>query len=93
MGHGLGGSSDTFIRNTADTSLAYFLANQGYDVFMMNSRGNEYSQGHSNYTRSDVMYWDFSFEEMAKYDLPAVAAYIHDTVYERSSKLLYIGHS
>jgi len=43
MGHGLGGSSDTFIRNIESKSLAYVLVNEGFDVFLMNNRGNLYS--------------------------------------------------
>lgn len=76
MGHGLGGSSDTFIRNSEERSLAYVLAKQGHDVFIMNSRGNYYSQKHKSLSRESDEYWNFSYEDMAKYDLPAVASYI-----------------
>jgi predicted alpha/beta hydrolase len=45
------------------------LANQGYDVWVGNSRGNAYSSPLIN-TKIKA-FWDFSFDEMAKYDLPA----------------------
>ncbi|KAL4510601.1 hypothetical protein ABPG72_004755 [Tetrahymena utriculariae] len=106
MGHGLGGSSDTFNRNVEEKSLAYFLARNGYDVFIMNSRGNKYSNQHKIYSREQSEYWDFSFQDMAKYDVPAVANYILNSIYHQQAnnqlqaveqteqiKLNYIGHS
>ena len=93
MGHGLGGSSDTFIRNVESKSLAYVLVNEGFDVFLVNNRGNLYSSRHMKFSRSQDEYWDFSFDEMAKYDLPAVVEYIIEGMYEGDARLNYIGHS
>jgi len=45
------------------------------------------------FSRSQDEYWDFSFDEMAKYDLPAVVEYIIEGMYEGDAKLNYIGHS
>jgi hypothetical protein len=45
------------------------LADKGYDVWMNNSRGNRYSKNHvSLEANDDKEFWDYSFEEMAKYD-------------------------
>ena len=52
------------------------LIDQGYEVWLGNSRGNRYSFEHVKYTLKDKEYWDFSFHEMGIYDQPALAKYI-----------------
>ncbi|KAK7071277.1 hypothetical protein SK128_015991 [Halocaridina rubra] len=89
--HGLMGSSDNWNTNTKDHSLAYLLSNDGYDVWMGNFRGNIYSRKHTNLTDADPEYWKFSYDEMAKYDLPAMLDYVLNK--SGVEKLHYIGHS
>lgn len=36
----------------------YVLADAGYDVWIANYRGTEYSEGHVNLTVRDMEYWD-----------------------------------
>ncbi|XP_015793937.2 uncharacterized protein LOC107370456 [Tetranychus urticae] len=73
-------------------SLAFHLANKGYDVWLLNNRGTSYSRNHTEYdTRSDSKFWDFSFYEMGIYDLPATTEYIKKvTGYE---KIVLLGYS
>ncbi|RDL30000.1 uncharacterized protein BP5553_10627 [Venustampulla echinocandica] len=80
--HGLFDSSDTWLLNGPENSLAYVLANQGYDVWMGNSRGNQYSP-----TTNDKFSWD----EMAQFDLPAFVSYVLKQT--KANKLSLIGHS
>ena len=72
-------------------SLAFMLADQGFDVYLANSRGNRYSRDHVSMKCSQPEFWKWSFQEMAKYDLPATI----NAVLERSNRknLYYIGHS
>lgn len=56
--------------------LAYYLADNGYDVWLANARGNEFSKNHKYLSTNSTPYWNFSFHEMAKYDLPAIIDYI-----------------
>ena len=44
-----------------------------------------------NYQPSDAGFWDFSWDEMAAYDLPTHINYVLD--YTKSEKISYIGHS
>lgn len=68
------------------------MANQGYDVWMANSRGSTYSLNHTHYDyRHDWRYWDFSFHEIGLYDLPACIDYILGKRSRQS--LAYVGHS
>lgn len=61
--------------------VGYLLYHLGYDVWLGNARGNTYSQGHVKYKRNGwrderQRYWNFSWHEIGKYDLPASIDYI-----------------
>jgi lysosomal acid lipase/cholesteryl ester hydrolase len=93
--HGLFDSSYTWLMLQANQSLPIILAEKGYDVWLTNSRGNIFSLEHTNedYDSSYFYskFWDFSFHEMAQYDLPANIFYIKNIT--GSQKVDYIGHS
>lgn len=58
-------------------SLAFILADNGYDVWMNNSRGNRYSKNHVHLEpENDRQFWDYSFEDMGKYDQPALFNFV-----------------
>ena len=63
----------------------------GYDVWITNSRGCVYSNTHLNYTVADKEYWNFTFNEMGIYDLPANLNYIK--LVTGVDKVIYVGHS
>lgn len=72
MQHGIIDCSDTFINNGPGMGPGYIMADQGYDVWFGNTRGNFYSKEHVKYNPDkDKEYWDFSFEEMGRFDIPA----------------------
>jgi pimeloyl-ACP methyl ester carboxylesterase len=89
--HGLLDSSNTFVNNERNNTLAFILHDEGYDVWLGNVRGNTYSNEHKEYKLSDSRYWDFTFHEMAQYDIPAMIDYI--LKYTSHQKLVYVGHS
>lgn len=73
-------------------ALAFSLANEAFDVWMPNSRGSTYSLNHTHYDyKTDWQYWDFSFHEMALYDLPACVDYVLAARNRKS--VSYVGHS
>jgi len=76
--HGHLDSSDTWIANTPNSSLGMVLASAGYDVWMVNTRGNKYSEGHVKYNaNTDYDYWDGCHpDNYAQYDIPAFIDYI-----------------
>ncbi|XP_013139046.1 PREDICTED: lipase 3-like [Papilio polytes] len=88
--HGIGDSSDSWLVLGPNKSLAYRLADDQFDVWLFNSRGNKYSKKHINKI-SQKKYWDFSFEEMGSKDLPATIDYILSKTSQ--SKLSYVGFS
>jgi len=69
----------------------YVLADQGYDVWLGNSRGNTYSRKHATLDPEELEYWNFSYDELGRYDLPASVDYILETTGQK--KLSYVGYS
>lgn len=90
--HGLLSSSIDWILNGPGKALAYVLADAGYDVWMSNIRGNRYSRKHRYYNTESEEYWDFSWHDVAMYDVPKIVDYILDFK-GSGTKIVYMGHS
>ncbi|CAG7818822.1 unnamed protein product [Allacma fusca] len=89
--HGLTCSSDDWLLLDKSDNLPFILADQGYDVWLGNSRGNSYSNKHLRYPETSLTFWNYTFDEMGMYDIPAVFSYILNVT--GSEQLNYIGHS
>jgi pimeloyl-ACP methyl ester carboxylesterase len=91
--HGLLDSSYTWVNNFPQESLAYILADKGYDVWMGNNRGNRYGRNHTALNPDDNKsgFWSFSWDEMASQDVPSIIHYVLSTTGRTSTS--WIGHS
>lgn len=89
--HGLLDSAHAWINNLANESLGFILADAGFDVFLGNSRGSTYSQRHAHLNPDDDLFWAFSWDDMAKYDLPTFVNFILKET--GVNKIYYVGHS
>lgn len=69
----------------------YLLADNCYDVWLGNSRGNCFSRGHRYLDPSKPKFWDFSYHEMGIFDLKATVDYIVNIT--KQEEVLYIGYS
>ncbi|XP_057380728.1 gastric triacylglycerol lipase-like [Daphnia carinata] len=87
--HGLMGSDNVWI--LLPDALAFTLADAGYDVWLGNARGNTYSRRHVSLDPSQEEYWNFSFDEMGNYDIPAIINFVLSKTGGR--QMSYIGHS
>ncbi|ODM96140.1 Lipase 3 [Orchesella cincta] len=71
--HGWGNSCDSWIALPNDKNLAFFLADNGYDVWLGCHRGTSFSRGHITLnSNTDIRFWEFSFHEMGLYDFTAM---------------------
>lgn len=91
--HGLLCSSNDWLLVNDSDCLPYLLSEAGHDVWLGNARGNNYSQGHINASMnsSTTAYWQFSYDEMGKYDIPAVIQYMLDVT--SAPQISYVAHS
>jgi gastric triacylglycerol lipase len=83
-------SADTWVQGSNDVAPAFRFANQGYDVWLGNNRGNQYAHVNPGITSLKAFH-AYSFPELGKYDLPAqldVARSISG-----QDKVTYVGHS
>ena len=67
------------------------MADRGYDVWLGNARGNTYSRRHVNLDVDDKEFWDFTWDHLGYFDIPACIDYVLKAT--KQAKLFYIGHS
>ncbi|XP_031767964.2 lipase 3-like [Galleria mellonella] len=89
--HGALSSSDDFLTIGSNSGLGYLLADAGYDVWLGNARGNQHSRRHITLSPSCAEFWDFSWDEHGRYDLPAKIDYILNKTGEE--QLIFVSHS
>ncbi|WFD42755.1 hypothetical protein MPSI1_001405 [Malassezia psittaci] len=87
--HGLFQSSGSFI-TSEERSLAFWLASQGYCVYLGNNRA-AYNMGHCRYSRYAPEFWNYNIRDLALYDLPAMVEYVRQQT--KFDKIAFIGHS
>jgi lysosomal acid lipase/cholesteryl ester hydrolase len=75
--HGFMQSSEAFaVRHNASDSLPLVLSDAGYDVWLGNNRGNKYSHKHVHKKPIHEDFWDYSLDDLARYDLPSMIDYV-----------------
>ncbi|XP_078166828.1 triacylglycerol lipase 2-like isoform X3 [Carex rostrata] len=88
--HGILMDGITWLLNSPEESLAFILADNGFDVWIANTRGTRWSQRHVSLDLSTRDYWAWSWDELVMHDLPSNV----DFVYSKTRlKLHYVGHS
>ncbi|URE17668.1 Triacylglycerol lipase [Musa troglodytarum] len=88
--HGVLMDGLTWLLNPPQQSLAFVLADNGFDVWITHGRGTRWSRRHESLDTSDPAYWAWSWDELASFDLPATVGFV---VRQTGQKLHYVGHS
>ncbi|XP_022928314.1 triacylglycerol lipase 2-like [Cucurbita moschata] len=88
--HGVLVDGMTWLLNSPEQNLPLILADKGYDVWIANTRGTRFSRHHTSLDPSSPAFWDWSWDELVTYDLPAVFDHVSQ---ETGHKIHYIGHS
>uniref|UniRef100_A0A914CBE6 Partial AB-hydrolase lipase domain-containing protein n=1 Tax=Acrobeloides nanus TaxID=290746 RepID=A0A914CBE6_9BILA len=89
--HGLLCTSSVWIMNLPHQSPGFMFADEGFDVWMGNVRGNTYSKKHRKPDIRQSEYWHFTWDEHAKYDLEAMIDQVLSITGQK--QLYYLGHS
>ncbi|GBP41042.1 Lipase 3 [Eumeta japonica] len=90
--HGLISSSADYIIMGPERSLGYILAEEGFDVWMGNARGNYYSRAHTRLNPdSSTSFWNFTWDHIGYYDIAAMVDYV--LAITGRPAVHYIGHS
>ncbi len=76
--HGILDSADAWILNDIKSPANKFLENN-HVCYFVNFRGNKYSCHLEDESDKDWenLFWNFSFDEMGRYDVPAVVDYVY----------------
>eukprot|EP00727_Mastigamoeba_balamuthi_P010336 m51a1_g5925 putative lysosomal acid lipase cholesteryl ester hydrolase-like (383) ;mRNA; f:68861-70297 len=90
--HALLCSSDEFLLDSAEASLGYVLADAGFDVWLLNKRGNTYSKRHTSLSPDSREFWEYTWDEVGLIDIPEQIDFVlrHTPGY---STVGYVGHS
>ncbi|XP_044255204.1 lipase 3-like [Tribolium madens] len=90
--HGVLSSSADWIITGTTHGLGYILADEGYDVWMGNARGNKLSRNHTSLNPdTDSEFWKFSWHQIGTIDMPTMIDYILEVT--NHTNLYHIGHS
>lgn len=90
MQHGLFSNSDCWILHP-EHPPAFTLANEGYEIWLGNNRGNSHSSVNTKMKSSDPSYYDYSFQDLGMKDLPVQLDYVLNQTGHQ--KLPYVAHS
>nr|XP_043616604.1 triacylglycerol lipase 2 [Erigeron canadensis] len=88
--HGVLVDGMTWLLNSPEQSLALILADNGFDVWIANTRGTSFSRRHVSLDPDSPEFWDWTWDEIASRDLPAIIAFVFQ---QTSQKIHYVGHS
>ncbi|KAF3443380.1 hypothetical protein FNV43_RR13062 [Rhamnella rubrinervis] len=88
--HGVLVDAVSWLLGSPNESLAFMLADSGFDVWLSNTRGTAASRGHTSLGPQDPAYWEWSWDELVDIDLPALFQYVQN---QTGQRLHYVGHS
>ena len=67
----------SFIDPNLNKPLHLQLVDEGFDTWMLYSRGSPYSRVHKEYSELSKDFWSFSWEEMGRGDIKVAVDFVH----------------
>ncbi|RZC41030.1 lipase 1-like, partial [Asbolus verrucosus] len=89
--HGITINSAPWV-DIGNRSLAFNLADLGYDVWLGNVRGSTYSNQHVRWTVLDPEFWNFNLDTIAQIDIGTQLKFIANET-GKGGNITFIGHS
>ncbi|KAH6924809.1 hypothetical protein HPB50_025536 [Hyalomma asiaticum] len=83
--------SATWFINYPSQSAGFLLAHKGYDVWALNTREAVHRSSHKELNHSDPQYWQWSFDEIGRFDVAAAIDLVLSTT--GASNLALLGFS
>ncbi|CAM8962522.1 unnamed protein product [Rhodiola kirilowii] len=89
--HGVLVDGMTWFLNRPEEGLPFILAENGFDVWIANTRGTRFCRKHISLDpNTDQEFWNWTWDELVIYDLPAVTSFVSK---QTGQKMDYLGHS
>ncbi|KAK7266930.1 hypothetical protein RIF29_19591 [Crotalaria pallida] len=88
--HGVMVDGMIWFLNGPEQNLPFILADCGFDVWIVNTRGTRYSRRHISRDPSSQEFWDWCFDDLSAYELPAIFDFVYN---QTGQKINYVGHS
>ncbi|KAM3761191.1 hypothetical protein ACB098_01G249300 [Castanea mollissima] len=88
--HGVLADGLTWLLNSPEQNLPLILADNGFDVWISNTRGTRLSRRHVSLDPSQPAFWNWSWDELVSFELPALFDYVYG---QTGQKIDYVGHS
>ncbi|KAJ4729441.1 Lipase [Melia azedarach] len=88
--HGVLVDGMTWLLNPPEQNLPLILADQGFDVWIANTRGTRFSRRHTSLDPTQPEFWNWSWDQLVAYDLPAIFDFVYS---ETGQRINYVGHS
>ncbi|KAF8044256.1 hypothetical protein BT93_A2291 [Corymbia citriodora subsp. variegata] len=88
--HGVLVDGRSWLLNLPEEDLPLILADNGFDVWIANTRGTQFSRRHTSLDPANKDFWNWTWDELATFDLPATFDFIHE---QTGKKINYVGHS
>ncbi|KAL0235292.1 hypothetical protein GEMRC1_001874 [Eukaryota sp. GEM-RC1] len=90
--HGLAVNVASWVFGGPSVSIPMAIHNDtSFNTWILAMRGTTHSLSHTIYITHDDQFWDFTLDQITKYDLPTAIAFIRHQ--NSTSKLTLIGHS
>ena len=93
--HGLSSSASSWLfknnQGSSDNNIGNYFLKKNFSVWFGNNRANKWSRWHKNPNLPREKFFDFSFQELAEFDLPTMYKHIMKT--EKVERIDYVGYS